>query len=348
MSKFFRHVFMRAVFRAYGKTIFVLILALIILGFIVVMLTEPEGSSLRGPGTYLYWFAATISTTGYGDVVPTTGSVRLYAGLVMVIALLVPSFLTAVFVKSLDRLWERYMKGKMSLNLENHTVILGNRDQETVDLVKFLKQDREASKEQIVLCSFRTQENPFTEGVEFVHGELHSDDVMIRACVAKANRIIIHADTDEKSVLIAIKVRQYNSTATKVVNLDDSSNEEFINVLGNGNEFACIKPMNVPLMAREITNPGITKALEGLLGNSGQEFYSTRVPMSFSGRTLAEVSSYFKLKYGALVYGLASSGAQDTSLIVNPADSTEIIAGMTVHYMALDKVGEEMIEWEMI
>ena len=112
-----------------------------------------------------------------------------------------------------------------SLNLKNHTVILGNRGEETLKLVEFLKNDKEASKEPIVLCSMLTLENPFPDQVDFIHGELTSDDVMHRACIAQADRIIIHSDTDEKSILIAIAVRHFNPSATAVINLDDPDSE---------------------------------------------------------------------------------------------------------------------------
>jgi Trk K+ transport system NAD-binding subunit len=256
---------------------------------------------------------------------------------------LIPSLLTALLVSGHYYIKERIMQGKLALHLKKHTVILGNRDQETVDLVEFLKNDKEASQQRIVLCSFRTRENPFPEDVDFVHGDLHSDDVMGRACIATADRIIIHADTDEKSILIAIAVNHYNPTAIKVVNLDDPTNEESLNRIGVGSKFACIKPMNVALMAREIINPGISRALTSLLGNSGQEFYSLAVPHGKPATKFGDIAAYLQSAHQVLLYAVAPDTQHDAEPLVNPGKDFIVLPGMNLFYIAADRLDPQSV-----
>jgi voltage-gated potassium channel len=67
--------------------------AVALLGGIVIRFVDHENFPSIGVG--VWWALQTVTTVGYGDVVPTTVSGRLVGGLVMVIGIAFISFVTA-------------------------------------------------------------------------------------------------------------------------------------------------------------------------------------------------------------------------------------------------------------
>jgi hypothetical protein len=79
---------------------------------------------------------------------------------------------------------------------------------------------------------------------------------MKRACVKDAGKIIIHAGTDYESVSIALAVKEINQSAPIVVKADDPGKEVDIERVDR-NRVVCIKAVDVPMIVREIHNPGM-------------------------------------------------------------------------------------------
>ena len=102
----------------------------------------------------------------------------------------------------------RREKGLLGFDMKGHIVIFGNRGAETAALIQCLIGDQQSSGTAIILCSQWTEQNPFPDFIDFVRGELTSQDVMTRAGVKDAGKIIIHAGTDYESISIALAVKE--------------------------------------------------------------------------------------------------------------------------------------------
>src|SRR5258708_21538375 len=53
-------------------------------GYAVMCWTEPVGNPIRSLPTYTYFFLVTVTTVGYGDVVPSSAAGRLAAGAIAI------------------------------------------------------------------------------------------------------------------------------------------------------------------------------------------------------------------------------------------------------------------------
>ena len=85
--------------------------------------------------------------------------------------------------------------------------------------------DQESRGIQIILCSQSSERNPFPDLIELVRGEPTSTDVLNRACVKDAGRIIIHSSTDYESISVALAVKEINPTAPIIVKANDPAKE---------------------------------------------------------------------------------------------------------------------------
>ena len=74
---------------------FVGVLSVLMSAFLVLVFELGAGGTIRTFGEALWWAAQTVTTVGYGDVVPITTSGRVVAGLLMVLGITLFGVLTA-------------------------------------------------------------------------------------------------------------------------------------------------------------------------------------------------------------------------------------------------------------
>jgi voltage-gated potassium channel len=95
-----------------------LMLLIMGLGALAVEMLSPD--SFDSFGDALWWAATTVTTIGYGDVVPATGWGRVVAAFVMLASVATVSFSTAV----VTAMFVAYHQRKMNREPEHHQTIL--------------------------------------------------------------------------------------------------------------------------------------------------------------------------------------------------------------------------------
>lgn len=226
--------------------------------------------------------------------------------------------------------------------MKDHIVIFGNRGAETAALIRQLIADQQSSGMEVVLCSESTERNPFPDFISFVRGTPTSSDVMERACVRLAAKIIIHAGTDYESICIALAVKEINQEAPIVVRANDPGKEVDIERVDRG-RVVCIKAVDVPMIVREIHNPGVSRVLENLLSPEGQDLRSMRVPPGTLALRFGQLAHTFRERHGAILIGIRTSGNPlNAQSILNPAFNATVEGGMFLDYIARNPV---KIDW---
>lgn len=304
--------------------------------------SEPAGNPIRSLSSYTYFFLATIATVGYGDVVPVSAVGRLAAGGIAIGGIGAAAVALGSIFNSIGNFVKRGEKGFLAFDMKSHIVIFGNRGAETAALIRELIGDRQSSGTEIVLCSQGTERNPFPDFIDFVRGEPTSDDVMQRACVKDAAKVIIHAGTDYESISIALAVKELNPTAPIVVRANDPGKEVDIERVDR-KRVVCVKAVDVAMMVREIHNPGITQVLEKLLSSDGQDLRSIQVPRGDHSFRFGTLAHHFREQHGAILIGMRPAGnAVNSGSILNPPFNAMVEAGMFLDYISRDPV---RIEW---
>jgi len=83
------------IWRAVG-TIMIAVLVFTLAAAVAERIVEPE--TFTNMGDALWWSITTVSTTGYGDIVPVTGPGRLVGGLTMLVGMAFVPLLTSVVI----------------------------------------------------------------------------------------------------------------------------------------------------------------------------------------------------------------------------------------------------------
>lgn len=319
--------------RAPWLTLSALIGTLYVLGYAMMLWKEPGSNAIRSLPTYTYFFVITVTTVGYGDVTPVSTVGRLAAGMIAIGGIGAAAVALSNIFTSIGNFVRRRERGLVEFDMRGHIVIFGNRGAETSALIQQLIADQQSSGTEIVLCSQGTERNPYPDLISFVRGEPTSDDVMARACVKDAAKVVIHAGTDYESISIALAVKEINLTAPIVVRANDPGKEVDIERVDR-RRVVCIKAIDVPMIVREIHNPGITRVLESLLSAEGQDLRSIPAPPGNSFH-FGMLAHHFREQHGAILIGMRPAGSVPNSgAVLNPAFHAVVEGGMCLDYIS--------------
>jgi voltage-gated potassium channel len=87
-----------------------MMLAIMLLAAVVVHVLSPKGFETFGDE--VWWAAQTVTTVGYGDVVPATGGGRFIGGIVMFMSVATVSLVTAVVTAGFVGYQQRRLSGE--------------------------------------------------------------------------------------------------------------------------------------------------------------------------------------------------------------------------------------------
>ncbi|MFF0745070.1 potassium channel family protein [Streptomyces sp. NPDC004111] len=182
----------------------------------------------------IYYSTVTLSTTGYGDIVPYSDGARLTN--VLLVTPLRVLFLIILVGTTLEVLTERtreeFRLNRWRSQLRDHTVVIGfgtkGRSAMQTLFATGLK------KEQIVVVdpSAKVIETANAEGLTGVVGDATRSDVLLRAELQRARQIVIATQRDDTAVLVTLTARQLNRGAKIVAAVREEENAPLLRQSG--------------------------------------------------------------------------------------------------------------------
>jgi voltage-gated potassium channel len=281
---------------------------------------------------YTWWCSVTITTVGYGDYAPETTYGRLSAGVIMFFGIGAIGLVIGKLAEIIIYTANKRIKGLGYMNYINHTLLMGYRKGSTEKIINELLENN--SEEKIVLCSYDQESNPvMRESIEFIKGELASEDVLDRSNAALANNIIIHGLDDNQTFFTAYAFRAVNTSAHMVCYL---RNEDHLNKIANlaaddKSLNQVILPADVYLMAQELQDRGSSGVVQQLISNlTGENLYRYDIPNDCEFKSnYKNIFFAMKMEYGATVLAV-----KNDDLIINPDLLLKIESGMAIYYAA--------------
>lgn len=182
----------------------------------------------------VYYATVTLSTTGYGDIVPYGDGARLLN--ILLITPLRVLFLIILVGTTLEVLTER-TREQWQLNrwrnaLRDHTVIVGfgtkGRSAAQTLRATGLTRDRIV----IVDPSPKVIDAAVAEGFAGVVGDATRSDVLVRAEIQRARQVVIATQRDDTAVLVSLTARQLNKKANIVAAVREEENAPLLRQSG--------------------------------------------------------------------------------------------------------------------
>jgi len=301
---------------------FILGITLVILlgGAISLYLLEHEvNKGVDNLGDAIYWAIISMTTTGYGDITPSTGGGRVIAAVVVVSGLVLLSIVTATVSSVFVERKIREGKGLETVKFKDHIVLCGwnNNAEEIVDgLIRSLPTEKlhlvlvnELSEEEVESLKYKFQER----GFRFLRGDFTREDVMARANITQARSAILLADTsgqhslekaDERTILGTLAIKSMAPEVKTCAELLDAENKQHLR-RANVDEIVVRGEHIGNLLAGAATSPGLPRVISSLLSPEEENnLWKVEIPSGFLGKTAGELAAYFKREHQALLIAL--------------------------------------------
>ncbi|MEU4428470.1 potassium channel family protein [Actinoplanes sp. NPDC024001] len=173
-----------------------------------------------------YYSGVSLSTTGYGDIVPVSRSARL-VNLVVIMPLRV-FFLALLVGTTFEVLTQRTRRQwrliRWRSRLRGHTVVIGYGNKGRA-AVRVLREAADQDVQFVVVdASATTAQEAAADGHAAIVGDATRAMILRRAGVEEAARVIVAADRDDTAALVTLSVRQLTGSATITVAVRASEN----------------------------------------------------------------------------------------------------------------------------
>ncbi len=307
------------------ERVFSLILALMVILLLAAVgfsLVEPaEGPWFDRFGRAVWWGLVTLTTVGYGDVVPITFWGRVVGTFLMVIGFISLSLVTATIASVFIERKFRQERGLEAVKVTQHILILGwPEDAEALmdHLLKRLPQAipvvliNKAAPEQMEAIKER-----FPEGtVSYLRGDFSREDILLKANILGALKAIILADrqpgetaaqVDQRTLFTALTLKALHPKIRILAELLRTENRAYLERAG-AEEVLIRGQYDSSLLAGAIASPALFRVYTSLLLGDVQGLWDVEVPGQFQGRPLSEFAAYLQEQQQGILIGVYTEG----------------------------------------
>ncbi len=238
-----------------------------------------------------YYATVSITTTGYGDIIPITDQARLVTTLFITPARIV--FLIILVSTTLEVLAERtrtaYRERAWRKRLRNHTIVCGFGTKGRAAIRTL--QARGVPNDAIVVVDLHNGpiEAAGRAGLAVVQGDAALAEVLEAAGIHEAESIIVAPSRDDAAVLMTLTARELNPTASIAAAVREEENAHLLRQSGATSVIVSAASAG-RLLGNATHSPHVIQVLEDLIGvGEGLDIVERDVPDAMVGRPLQEV-----------------------------------------------------------
>jgi voltage-gated potassium channel len=291
-------------------------------GAIALYLFEhPVNKTVDSLGDALYWAVISMTTTGYGDIAPSTAGGRVIAVIVVLSGLFLLSMVTATVASVFVEKKIREGKGLETIKTKNHILLCGwnsNAEEVIEELLRSMPVKElplvlvnELSEDEVESLKYKYRDQDF----HFLRGDFSGEDVLARANITRARSAILLADTsgqrslekaDERTILATLAIKSMAPGVKTCAELLKPENRQHL-IRANVDEVVLRGEHIGSLLAGATTSPGLPRVISSLLSPEEEnKLWKVEVPARFMGKPVSEFSAHLKEKSQALLVALIS------------------------------------------
>jgi voltage-gated potassium channel len=216
----------------------VIALALIALAFSILWL---DRNGLRdntdGHLTFsdvIYFTMITVTTVGYGDIIPITERARLLDAFLItpIRVFLWLIFLGTAFEFLLKRSWENWRMRKIQQTLCDHVILAGFGQSGQKAMDELVAGGTDIKKVVVVDCDDAAVETACQSGAASIKGDATRDEVMKAVHIERAASLIVSCGRDDTSVLVVLTARHLAPKLHISVAVRNTDNEDLARQAG--------------------------------------------------------------------------------------------------------------------
>jgi voltage-gated potassium channel len=226
---------------------------------------DPEGDEISVLDAF-YYSTVSITTTGYGDILPVTDGARLATTIIVTPARVL--FLILLVGTTLEILAERsreaYRIARWRKRLKDHTIICGYGAKGRSAVRTLFGKGLQPEQLVVIEPDPHARGRATADGLAAIAGSAATQDSLVEADIEGASAVVVAADRDDTAVLIALTARELNPEATIVAAVRE---EENVHLLHQSGADAVITSSGAAgrLLGLSTETPQVTEVMEDLL-----------------------------------------------------------------------------------
>lgn len=241
----------------------------------------------------VYFTMTTITTVGYGDIVPVNQRARFIDGVFITpIRLFVwLLFLGTAYEFLLKHAWERWRMRIIQKNLTGHVVLAGYGESGSKALNELLATGLAAARVVVIDPNAEAVERASECGVAILQGDASRDEILSAAHIERAAALLVSAGRDDTTILIVLTARSLAPHVKVSVSIRASDNEDLARQAGAD---TVVNPVSFAglLLASSLEGPHRAEYLADLATSEGPVLLHERdVRPEEIGKPLAEVAT---------------------------------------------------------
>ena len=272
----------------------------------------------------LWWALVTVTTVGYGDIVPKTTAGRLIGFGIMISGIFLFSLMTASIASVFVSRKIKEDKGLEDVSDKDHLVICGwNKSgpslirslmlqfKPKIPVMVLVNDLHKAEVEQIV--------SEFKEiKIRYVRGNFTKENILVKANITRARAAIIVADrssqadagkVDERTIFGCLAIKSLAPKVKTCAELIDGENAEHLK-RARVDEIVVRGEFNAAVLAGAATGKGLSTVMKRIFdADEPNKLWLARIPERFVSRTTGELAEHFQTRYQAILMAVATESA---------------------------------------
>ena len=317
--------------RNIGFRLFIALAALVITA--VVVYVEGDCYADRGDIGGITWVDAfyyatvSLSTTGYGDIVPVCESARLVnVFLITPLRFIFLIVLVGTTIEVLTRKTrEEFRTTRWRQRVQGHTVIIGF-GVKGRSAARMLLDSGVPSTAIVIVSANRTEvEEANRMGLAGVIGDARREDVLRDAAVERAAKVVVATNEDDTAVLVTLTARRLAPHAEIVAAARESANAQILRQSGANSVIPTAESAG-HLMALSLISPVAGTLMEDLLDSGrGLEVVQRDITKQELGVSPAEVDAQGEIVLAVLRGGVTHRFDRNDIKVLQKGDELVVI-----------------------
>lgn len=287
-----------------------LVLVLLIIIFVTAILwldrggledTSHPGETLS-PLDVFYFAVVTLTTVGYGDIVPVTPRARLIGTLIVTPArvFILIVFIGTAYQLALQRYREAFQMRRVREKLKDHIIICGYGVKGHSTVTELMAFGRKPEEIVIIDPDADAAEDAARDGFVSFRGDATGEAVLKAAAIETAESLIVDVDRDDSTVLICLTAKHLNPRLCVVAAAKEAENVPLI--YRSGADVVVAPPVAGGRMLATATHLShVPRFIDDIITfGRGLDFGEMEITAEDAGRTIDELPGLAgKLPVGA-------------------------------------------------